>query len=193
MSDIHEQFSIVCFNDINIQLKKTVLLIYSHTWIKSISSCNWDFGTWLLTQAKFLLSNMHINICKTKILFGSLAVEVNHRSHQNPLLPYSGIYLLSSLSSLFFFLHFFSLCLIILLTLPFPFSSTPNFIYPSSSIFFQLPLLQKGGKIYLQVWKKLNTIEKNCQFQFTTHNEAQQEKVSQVERSVKHSKIAQIR
>lgn len=32
----------------------------------------------------------------------------------------------------------------------------------------------------------------NCQFQLTTHNEAQQENVSQVERSVKHSKIAQI-
>lgn len=35
-------------------------------------------------------------------------------------------------------------------------------------------------------------MERNCQFQFIIHNEAQQEKVRQVERPVKHSKRAQI-
>lgn len=136
---------------------------------------------------------MHINVCKTKILFGSLAAKVNHRSHQNPLPAIQG-----NLPSLkpFIFIVFSSFLFPLLdhLAQLFLFHSLllqTLFIHPHL-FFFQPLLLQKGGKIYLQVWKKLNSIERNCQFQFTIHNEAQQEKVSQVERSVKHSKIGEI-
>lgn len=105
-------------------------------------------------------------------------------------LPYSGIYLFSCLSSLLVFLLFFSLCLTILPNFTF-FILFYSKLYLLILIwFFPTTPSIEGGKI--KVWKTPNTIEMNCQFQLTTHNEAQQENVSQVERSVKHSKIAQI-
>lgn len=125
----------------NTQLENTVLLIYSHNWIKSISSCKWDFGTWLVRQSEFLLCNIPINICKTETLFGSLAAKVNHRSDQNPLpaiqwnwpsfMPFTFIVFLSSL------------CLIILPNFTFLILFYSKF-YLSNLIYF-LPITPSTG------------------------------------------------
>lgn len=101
----------------NIQLEKTVLLIYSHTWIQSVSSRKWDFGTWLVTQSELLLCNMPINIWKTEALFGSLAAEVNHRSDQNPLPARQWNW--PSFMPFIFIVFLSSLCMIILPNFPF--------------------------------------------------------------------------
>lgn len=135
---------------------------------------------------------MHINICKTKILLGSLAVEANHRSHQNPL-PVIQWNLPSLMPFVFIGFPSFLFPLLDHLAQLYPFHSLllqTLFIHPHL-FFSNQPFYRRGEKLYLQVWKKLNTTEENCQFQLTTHNEVQQEKVSKGERSVKHSKIAQ--
>lgn len=146
----------------------------------------------LLPRQKFYFPNMHINICKTKILLGSLAVEVNHRSHENPL-PAIQWNLLSLMPFVFIVFRSFLFPLLDHFAQLYPFHSLYSKLYLSIlTYFFPINSFTEGGKIIFTGLKKLNTIKENCQFQLTTHNEAQQEKVSNGERSVKHSKIAQI-
>lgn len=103
---------------------------------------------------------MHINICKTKILLGSLAVEANHRSHQNPLPAIQ--WNLPSLMP-FFFIGFPSFLFPLLdhLAQLYPFHSLllqTLFIHPH--LFFSNQPFYRRGKNYIYRSEKNSILQK---------------------------------